>query len=135
MTKEIPSTHEVNSQERILAFKKRVIFKHTLMALGSSMIAYYFNPAMGKAVFFSSLVFHVYLRLLVFTFAPLTDNEDPRNRSIIAVFSGIRAALAALFLAILILQFHVKLTGIVIAFLVYKVVLLLTGLEFSSKLD
>ena len=111
---------DASNQNYIKKFKKQIILLHTLVALVSSLLIYLWKPELAKTIFLASLVFNIYLRMLLNGFSLWSQELNPLS----ILFSSLRVILAGLALGYVLIKFKLSLTGLGIAFLLYKVVLL-----------
>jgi hypothetical protein len=99
---------------------------HSFLAIGLALILYCINSKLASDFFLASFIFNIYLRLLKFGFTQ-------KNSLLTSLVSGLRAALAALALWVSVVKFNLSLTGILIAFLLYIVVLLAFGFHANRR--
>lgn len=140
------SSQKISSQGKIQGFNKTIQWRHRILVIILSAIFYFLDKNFALAFFLGSLCFHIYYMMLGFSFwtlsytVPKTDEnldesanteqlkkESSKIQPIATFISAIRMAAIALALAILILKLKLSLKGIILAFLAYKIVLLVSG--------
>jgi hypothetical protein len=102
-----------------------MILRHTLAVLAFAALLYCWQSGFAKVFFISSLVFNIYLRLLSINFTFLLSEQ--KTNAILVLLSIFRAFLVAMAFAILIIKYHYSVLPMILAFILYKVVLLSSG--------
>ena len=119
---------------------KLIIKVHLLCTAIISLVVFFIDETLSKSMLLSGLCFNFYLRLLNMNFSqvlkrfPTEDNPEliSKFKTMATIFSGLRAAFIAALIVLLIVKIKIKLLGVLIAFLLYKIVLLGCGLLISK---
>lgn len=120
-------------KSEILDFNKKLVWRHRIAALVIAAVIFMFKKDLAQSFFYTSVVFNLYLVMLVYGFLPPNlslekgANTNPL-KPLPVIVSGIRAMLIAALLALLFLKLKLSITGIILGFLLYKIVLLVSGL-------
>jgi predicted membrane metal-binding protein len=90
---------------------------------------YFFAEDIAKAIFFGSLACNIYIRMLSFNFKTIvnTSTQHKAGKVFLTIISGMRMAIIAGLFALFILKFKLNLVGLALSFILYKLVLFLTG--------
>lgn len=123
---------------------KLLIQAHSAVSLIVSLSVYFFAKEIAEAIFFGSLACNVYLRMLCFNFQGILNTSDlfvangndisvqntnipKKSEILLTIISGLRMAIIAGAFALFILKFKLNLIGLSVSFILYKLVLLLSG--------
>jgi hypothetical protein len=109
-------------------FKTHTINIHLFSSLLVVGLLYLLDAQLAKSLLGASFVFNLYLRSLFFSF----DLSKENSKILMGISSGLRAFCTALALAILIINFQLSLTGLALAFVLYKLILI-TLVIFGNK--
>ncbi len=102
-----------------------MINRHTIVVIVLAALLYFWQPQFAKFFLLASAAFNIYLRLLTFNFMSLLNKQA--KSPLLILISVCRVFLIGAFLAILIIKYDCDLFAILLAFIVYKVVLLNSG--------
>ncbi len=110
---------------------KLFILSHSFITITISLALYFYKPELAKAVFWGSLAFNIYLRMLCHGFATTAAGQESKLNT--SVFSALRALIIAAILAVLIMKFKLNLIGLGIAFMLYQVIFISVGIYINAS--
>lgn len=141
------------AEQEIKDFNQSLLTRHRLAVVAIAALIYFFDKDIFKAFLIGSIVFNLYLVMLCFGFAGANlitlqahgvntdapkDNEEGEEIKVkpstgLYIIYGLRIVITATILALLIVKLKLSLIGLAIAFIAYKVVLLVSGFLNKSR--
>lgn len=105
--------------EKLKEIAKRTSSLHLLFSLLLVLILCIFDLRFAREFLYLSFVFNLYIRALYFGF----DFKGEKSKTLMGIVSALRSFLTALLLSVLYFKFKISLASLALAFVLYKLVL------------